>query len=109
MSSQGSMTTENAALHAVASPGAPADHGTDGSLDRLNLEQALRDFELANRRVVDLAQRVASLHRELLEAKTELSVTRAQLHQANRYVERIRASRVFPLLRMLRQAKRAIR
>jgi len=34
--------------------GAPPEHGADVALDRLNLEQALRDVDVANRRVIDL-------------------------------------------------------
>lgn len=90
-------------------PGAPRDHGADATLDRINLEQALRDFELANRRVLDLSQRVASLHRELLEARTELSLTRIQLGHASRIVDRLRQSRLFPIARAVVRATRALR
>jgi len=89
--------------------GAPLDHGADATLDRINLEQALRDFELANRRVIDLSQRVASLHRELLEARTELSLTKIQLDHASRSVDRLRGSRLFPMVRALARATRTFR
>jgi len=37
-------------------------------LDRLSLEQALLDFEVANARVVDLSRRLTNLNRELSSA-----------------------------------------
>lgn len=89
--------------------GAPLDHGADVSLDRINLEQALRDFELANRRVIDLSQRVASLHRELLDVRAELSLTKIRLHQASRVVDRLRQSPFFPMVRAVVRATRTLR
>jgi len=89
--------------------GAPLDHGADATLDRINLEQALRDFELANRRVIDLSQRVASLHRELLDARAELSLTRIRLHEADRIIDCLRQSRLFPVVRAVVRATRTLR
>ena len=98
-------------LTADGSPqsGADVNHGADPDLDRLNLDQALRDFEVANRRVLDLAHRLSSLHRELLDTRTELQLTKIQLQQSSRQVDRIRNSRFFPMVRVLAQARRIIR
>lgn len=84
---------------AVSANGASVEHGADASLDRLNLEQALLDFELANRRVVDLARRVSSLHQELLATRTELAQLKLQRSAGGRLEARLRASRLFPLAR----------
>ncbi len=87
-------------------PGAASGHGADPQLDRINLEQALRDFEVANRRVLDLAHRLASMHAELLQTRTELSLTKIELQDAQRFLNRIRQSRLFPLVRALAQTRR---
>ena len=42
------MTIDNPSADSVTRLGAPVEHGADAALDRLNLEQALRDFEVAN-------------------------------------------------------------
>jgi len=42
-----------------------------GELDQLSLEQALIDFEVANRRVIDLTQRLLKAERALRELKAE--------------------------------------
>jgi hypothetical protein len=45
-------------------------------IDRLNLEAALRDFETANARVVDLTSRLTLANEELLRTRHELAMTR---------------------------------
>lgn len=47
-------------------------------LDRLSLIQALRDFEVANGRVVDLTERLVVTSEELLAARQELDAVRAE-------------------------------
>jgi hypothetical protein len=46
------------------------------TIDRLNLEAALRDFETANARVVDLTSRLTLANEELLRTRHELTMTR---------------------------------
>ena len=48
-------------------------------LDRLNLAQALRDFEVANARVIDLTARLTELHGRLVDTQHELSLTRVHV------------------------------
>jgi hypothetical protein len=48
------------------------------SLDRLSLVQTLRDFEVANGRVIDLTERLVVTSEELLAARLELDSTRAE-------------------------------
>lgn len=40
-------------------------------VDRLSLEQALQDFEVANARVLDLTHRLTDLNREMIELRSE--------------------------------------
>lgn len=50
-----------------------ADQPVAESLDRLSLEQALRDVEVANARVVDLTARLTTSHAELRELRTQVA------------------------------------
>lgn len=61
-------------------------------LARVNLERALVDFEIANRRVVDLTRRVTSLSAELMKVRSELSDTTLRLRQEQLETERLRAT-----------------
>jgi predicted nucleic acid-binding Zn-ribbon protein len=45
-------------------------------LDGISLEQALRDFEVANARVIDLTKRLTSLNKQYLKAQSELQKAR---------------------------------
>jgi hypothetical protein len=47
-------------------------------LDRLSLTQALRDFEVANGRVIDLTERLVVTAEELVAARQELDAVRAE-------------------------------
>jgi hypothetical protein len=49
---------------------APAESFSE-RVDRLSLEQALVDFEVANARVLDLTHRLTELNRELLDLRSE--------------------------------------
>lgn len=57
------------------------------TIDRLSLEAALRDFEVANARVVDLTSRLTLLNEELLRARHELALSRIAVAD----VEEVRA------------------
>lgn len=51
----------------------PRTHRPDSTLDldSISLEQALKDFEVANGRVIDLTARLTTMNRDLVEARTE--------------------------------------
>jgi hypothetical protein len=51
-------------------------------LDRVNLVQALRDFEIANARVLDLTQRLIESERKRKDAENELEHLRLKLSAA---------------------------
>jgi hypothetical protein len=44
------------------------------TVDRLNITQALRDFELANARVIDLTGRLTALHEQHLDVQHQRSL-----------------------------------
>lgn len=56
---------------------------TAQELDRMNLEQALRDFEVANARVLDLTQRLIESEQRRREVETELEAVRQQARTIN--------------------------
>jgi hypothetical protein len=92
------------------------DLGADPSIDRENLAQALKDFEVANRRVIDLTQRLTSVHRDLLEARSEtqfmrieLQRTRAELDQVRADLVGLQSSNSFRVARALAHARSLLR
>jgi hypothetical protein len=58
-------------------------------IDRVNLRQALRDFEIANARVVDLTTRLSRLHEQMLDLQHRSSLTHLQLSAAEQLVEQV--------------------
>lgn len=52
-------------------------------LDRISLSQALRDFEIANARVIDLTARLTATHNRLVDTQHELSLTRVHVGNLN--------------------------
>lgn len=80
--------------------------GSDAEMDRINLAQALTDFEIANRRVLDLAHRLAAANHELMHARSELSQLQARYGAVARYVEVLRRSPLFPVLKAIAKRTR---
>ncbi|MGB8861576.1 MAG: hypothetical protein WCC60_20135 [Ilumatobacteraceae bacterium] len=62
---------------------------TPEDIDRVNLRQALRDFELANARVVDLAARLSAMHQQMLDLQHRYTLTNVQLAAAERQFEQL--------------------
>jgi septal ring factor EnvC (AmiA/AmiB activator) len=60
----------------------PADE-----LDRLSLVQALRDFEVANGRVIDLTQRLVVTAEELATTREQLAAVRAERDELSAKVD----------------------
>jgi cell division protein FtsB len=54
------------------------DEPTEKELSRLSLVQALRDFEVANGRVIDLTERLVVTADELMKTREELDGLRAE-------------------------------
>jgi len=50
-------------------------------LDRMNLDQALRDFEVSNARVLDLTQRLIDSERRRREVEAEVETLRSRLDE----------------------------
>ncbi|WP_448229665.1 hypothetical protein [Pseudoxanthomonas mexicana] len=74
-------------------------------IDKISLEQALIDVEIANKRVLDLTARLTMLSRELLEARARINGGATQsidygLTSGDEKLRQIAASRVFRLARM---------
>lgn len=88
-------------------------------LNDISLEQALIDFEVANARVIDLTQRLTSMNRELITARTdletykirsrdeaaalraELATVSYDLQHLREHVALLQRSKSFRLLRLL--------
>jgi hypothetical protein len=66
-------------------------------LDRLSLEQALRDFEVANARAIDLTERLVDLSKEITSLRERVVAAEAAVVAAHLENEAIRASMTFRL------------
>jgi hypothetical protein len=64
-------------------------------LDRLSLEQSLRDFDVANARAIDLTQRLVDLSKEVANLREQLVGAHAAVESARLENEAIRASLTF--------------
>jgi hypothetical protein len=88
---------------AAAAPGAvdnaPAggDAQLERELDRLSLEQAVRDFEIANSRVVDLTQRLISANQHIVELQRLNDISETTLVEVQTRYAEVVASRAYQL------------
>jgi len=92
-------------IQSGAEPAGGADIGAE--MDRLSLEQALHDFEVANARVTDLTQRLIGSGRELSVMRqqlTSLQREHAELRTAHDEMQRSRAYRLAKKVWAIRQA-----
>jgi hypothetical protein len=78
-------------------------------IDRLSLEQALRDFEVANERVMDLTQRLISANDKVVEQQTELDRVRVELAELRSVHEAMRGSAAFRIANKLWAVRNALR
>jgi hypothetical protein len=95
----------------------PAEAHSEAELDRILLQQALLDFEVANGRVIDLTKRLVEAHQELLELRAarvtldrELSGARQSYAELAHQHEEILESRTYlwaSKLRVLRRMRGA--
>jgi len=69
----------------------------DRELDRLSVEQALRDFEIANARTIDLTQRLVDLSHEVTDLREQLVAAQEAFAAARTENAAIRASATFRL------------
>lgn len=60
---------------------------TQSDLDRVNLVQALKDFEIANARVVDLTGRLSAAANEIAELRSDLLRSQAEASRLRADVE----------------------
>ena len=67
------------------------------AIDRLSLEQALRDFEVANARVIDLTQRLVASNHQVIEQQRELDERRVAYQTLHADFLAMRASAAYKL------------
>ena len=106
--------SENAAPAVDAAAAAPAGRSSSltETVDRVSLVQALKDFEVANARVLDLTHRLTELNQELLELRSSHEQLRIEHNKvlarraAPRAAAEVAASQA---LRVARAVKRRLR
>jgi|1185.fasta_scaffold12006_2 hypothetical protein len=109
------MSETAASADVVAPTDEPAGSSTSSltqTVDRISLEQALKDFEVANARVLDLTHRLTELNQELLELRSNHERLRIEHNKviARRAAPRAAAEVVASQgLRVLRAVKRRVR
>lgn len=96
--------------HPEARP--PHDHpGPAADLDRISLEQALRDFDVANARVLDLTRRLTTMSSQLSDSQTQVATLRIKIRkmEQTRLAAAKAPSRSNPLRPIAHEAARALR
>lgn len=73
------------------------DPTLDREIDRLSLDQALRDFEVANARVIDLTNRLIAAHDRIVVLQREADQSRVELNELRSQHEAMRSSAAFRL------------
>lgn len=77
----------------IPTPQPKEERSSTADLDRVALTQALRDFEIANARVMDLTQRLIESERRRKDAENELEHLRLKLNTASHETLSYRAAR----------------
>ena len=75
----------------------PSPSDLERELDRLSLDQALLDVEVANARVVDLTQRLIGAGQELVTLRQELEALRREHDHLRSTHDQMRRSKAFKL------------
>ena len=75
-------------------------------IDRLSLEQALRDFEVANARVIDLTQRLVAQTAETKRLRHEVETLRIEHGAVAARLNEILASRAYRIGLLIGRARR---
>jgi predicted nucleic acid-binding Zn-ribbon protein len=78
-------------------------------LDRLSVEQALRDFEIANARTIDVTQRLVDLSTEVRELREQLVSTQEALAASRAENNAIRASATFRVAELTTKIRARLR
>jgi len=93
-------------------PAAPEEGATATALtrdiDRLSLEQALRDFEIANARAIDLTQRLVDLSKEVTRLREQVVDAQMQAAGARAENDALRASTTFRLVELSSKIRRRL-
>jgi chromosome segregation ATPase len=78
-------------------------------IDRLSLEQALRDFEIANARVVDLTQRLISSNDKVISLQRDLDILRVEMAELRATHEAMQGSAGFRIASRIWALRNAVR
>jgi hypothetical protein len=77
-------------------------------LDRLSLNQALLDFEVANARVTDLTQRLIDASNEIAALRAELDRRTAQLTELDRAHQQMAQSTTWKIAKGIEAVRRLL-
>lgn len=86
-----------------------SDASVKEEVDRLSLEQALRDFEVANARVIDLTRRLISANDKVVEFQRETDRIRVELTELRSTHEAMKGSAGFRIANKIWAIRNAFR
>jgi chromosome segregation ATPase len=75
----------------------PGARAVERDLESLSLEQAVKDFEIANARVMDLTQRLISAQHLSVQRQTEIEQLRVEIAKLRTELRQLRNTRAFRL------------
>lgn len=87
-------------------------NGTAATMDAVNLERALVDFEIANARVIDLTTRLTQLGQDLLATRSELGLAKlriAELELLAAELATMKTSMAYRVVRKLGDTRAGVR
>lgn len=92
----------------VGATGNAAEGSLQGDLDRLSLQRALLDFDLANARVIDLTHRYVEATEEIKHLRHDLEALRIEYSKALADLEQMRGTRAFRTAERIWAVRRAL-
>src|SRR4051812_44424655 len=108
MSSKPSAAPEAATPEAEAPEAGATVTALTRDVDRVSLEQALRDFEIANARAIDLPQRLVDLSKEVTRLREQMVDVQMQAAAARAENDALRASATFRLVELSTKIRRKL-
>jgi hypothetical protein len=86
-----------------------SDTSLQGAIDRISLEQALRDFDVANARTIDLTRRLVASEHEIVELRRQLDESALALRDLQTVHNSMQTSAAFRIASKIWNLRNAVR
>ncbi len=87
----------------------PSDASLQRAIDQVSLEQALRDFDLANARVVDLTRRLIASERQVVTLQREVDLAAQTQRELQTLYDAMRTSAAYRIASKIWNMRNALR